>query len=328
MLRAKFLNWGERLMGWQLAPLSWIYAFAVWCRNSLYDWGLLTVIKVPRVVVSVGNIVAGGTGKTPFVHMLAKKFPHRKVAILSRGYGQVPDEPMLLARRLPNVSVCVGKDRVALALESEADLLILDDGFQHRRLHRDFDIVLDTNKKEHYLPWGFLRDSPGRLKEALVFKPEDLRISVQRILDKEGREVPSIRGWKVGIFCGIANPKRFKKTVESLGAEVVGETYFGDHEPATLSKLPKANALICTEKDFVKLHPTDLPIYYLEIEMSVVGIEKLIEKIDQKIDNRHTYERPTGASSYGRMANLKLSASNSGDAALFLTSSGQYRKMI
>jgi tetraacyldisaccharide 4'-kinase len=297
MLRDRLLYLGQRWIErnpWYLAPFSWVYALAVHFRNFLYDVGILKITRVPCTVVSVGNIVAGGTGKTPFVHLLAQTFSHRKVAILSRGYGQLPDEAMLLARRLPNVKVHIGKDRVALAKQAckEADLLILDDGFQHRRLHRDFDIVLTREKKERYLPRGFLRDNPKRLQRAdeIFSVGKELRLDVKRILDLEGNEIPSIRGWKVGVFCGIANPESFKKTVRSLGAEIVFEKIFADHEAADLSKLPKERALLCTEKDAVKLHPTDLPIYFLEMEMKVVSErnrwEMLVEKIDQKIDNR------------------------------------------
>lgn len=276
---------GQRLIetcGWLFAPFSWIYAFGVFCRNKLYDLRILPIHKVHSVVVSVGNVVAGGSGKTPFVHLLAKTFQHRKVAILSRGYGKIPDEAMLLAQRLPNVKVYVGKDRVALALQADADLLILDDGFQHRRLHRDFDVVLGETKG-HYLPWGFLRDSPKRVKRAdFIFG--ETKLIVKRILDLKGKEIPTIRGWKVAIFCGIAKPHKFKKTVQDLGAEVVAEKYFGDHEMTNLNRLPKAEAYICTEKDAVKLLPTDLPIYYLEMEMEAPeGWQKLVETIDRKI---------------------------------------------
>ncbi|PIS02530.1 MAG: tetraacyldisaccharide 4'-kinase [Chlamydiae bacterium CG10_big_fil_rev_8_21_14_0_10_42_34] len=296
MLRDKILFFGQKLIergAWYFAPISWIYALIVFFRNKLYDWRFFRVEKVDAVVVSVGNIVAGGTGKTPFVHMLANRFKHRRVAILSRGYGQFPDEAILLAKRLPNVKVYIGKDRALLAKLAQEELLILDDGFQHRKLHRDFDIVLDKNKKEHYLPWGFLRDQPKRLKGAEVFQTSDLSLKVNRILDKEGREVPSIQGWKVAIFCGIANPQNFKNTVLSLGAEIVSETFYADHEKADLNKLPKVSALVCTEKDFVKLGKSELPIYYLEMEMELVSqakrLEKLIEIIDQKIDNRSSY---------------------------------------
>jgi tetraacyldisaccharide 4'-kinase len=302
MLRDKFLLFGQRWIEthpWYLAPLSWIYAFAVYCRNKLYDFQLLSIVKVPCTVVSVGNIVAGGTGKTPFVHLLASVFSHRRVAILSRGYGKIPDEAILLARKLPQVKIYVGKDRATLAkiAAEQAELLILDDGFQHRRLYRDFDIVLVREKKERYLPVGFLRDSVKRLASAdVIFQVErELNLTVKRILDLNGNEIASIQGWKVGIFCGIAHPQRFKKTVENLGAEIIFEKIFADHEQADLTKLPPLNAWICTEKDAVKLKGKDLPIYFLEMEMEIKEEkekwEKLIEKIDQKIDNKTTYER-------------------------------------
>jgi tetraacyldisaccharide 4'-kinase len=290
----RFFLLGQRLIekgAWYLAPLSFLYATAVLLRNKLYDWGLLKVIKVKPIVVSVGNIVAGGTGKTPFVHRLALAFPNRKVAILSRGYGNIPDEAMLLQKRLPEVAVFVGKDRAKIAQEIDADLVILDDGFQHRRLHRDVDIVLNREKKEHYLPWGFLRDSPKRLKKAdeVFIVEKDTKLVVNRILDRNAQEISSIHGWKVGIFCGIARPENFKKSVKELGAEIVAEKIFADHEKADLRKLPNVSVLICTEKDFVKLDQTDLPIYFLEMRMEITAqdrFEKLIEKINQKIDNR------------------------------------------
>jgi tetraacyldisaccharide 4'-kinase len=295
MLRNKFFSFGERLIekgAWYLAPLSLLYAAAITLRNFLYDAGWLPITHVKPVVVSVGNIVAGGSGKTPLVHLLAKTFAHRRVAILSRGYGPMPDEALLLARRLPEARVVIGKDRSALARLIGADLILLDDGFQHRKLHRDFDIVIGE-QTGHFLPWGRLRDSPRRLRKTeWVFPPQAFSLAVRRILDRHQREIPTIRGWKVALFCAIAKPHRFRKTVEALGAEVISETHFADHEVPDLSRLPQAKAFLCTEKDFVKLPPTDLPIYYLEMETEVVHEkekwQKLIEKIDQKIDNRRT----------------------------------------
>lgn len=301
MLRNKLLLLGQTLIekrrSWFLAPISWAYGLGVSIRNFLYDRSFLKITKVKPIVVSIGNIVAGGTGKTPFVHLLASAFPKRRVAILSRGYGSVPDEAILLARRLPNARVCVGKNRAKLAsLLNDVDLILLDDGFQHRKLFRDIDIILTRQAEKHYLPWGFLRDSPNRLKEVgFVFAAnQNYRLKVKAIRDSDGKEISSIKGWKVGIFSGIAAPERFKKTVVDLGAELVSESVFADHEIADLAKLPQLNALICTEKDFVKLPKTDLPIYYLEMEMEMIEPctlwEKLIEKIDQKIDNRCNYE--------------------------------------
>lgn len=313
-MRHKLLLWGQSLIeqgAWFFAPISWIWAISVFCKNFFYRRGWFPVQRANCVVVSIGNIVAGGTGKTPFVHLLAKTFSHRKVAILSRGFGEIPDEAMLLQRRLPQVKVYVGKDRSALAKQAfvdGAELILLDDGFQHRRLHRDFDIVLlrqdDPFGKGHFLPWGFLRDSPKRLKEAdavftggLDFKP-----TVTRVLSGKGEEI--LPGKTVALFCGIGNPRSFKKTVEDLGVKVVREWILADHEPASSKRLAHfadqckslgANAIVTTEKDFIKLPPSfsaSLPILYLEIELQLTQgrqrWENLIAKIDQKIDNRPT----------------------------------------
>jgi tetraacyldisaccharide 4'-kinase len=130
---------------------SWPYRLGVRVRNGLFDRGWKTVHRVPVPVVSVGNLTLGGTGKTPFVEYVARFYRDLgvRVAILSRGYGSDAgrnDEAMVLEENLPDVPHLQDRDRVALANtaveELEAELLILDDGFQHRRLHRDLDIVL------------------------------------------------------------------------------------------------------------------------------------------------------------------------------------------
>ncbi len=171
----KFIRWGQSQIekgAFFLAPLSFLWGFVSFLKNFFYDVGLFKSVQVDCPVVSVGNLVAGGTGKTPFVHFLGKRFASRKTAVLSRGYGS-DDEPKLLQRKLPFAKVYVGKDRVQLAkkaVQEGAELILLDDGFQYRKLHRDFDLVLlfgeDPFGKGHYLPRGFLRDSPKRLKQA------------------------------------------------------------------------------------------------------------------------------------------------------------------
>lgn len=311
----KILSLGRKLIergAWFFAPLSWIWAAAVFCKNVLYDLKLIGSFRVPCTVVSVGNIVAGGTGKTPFVQMMAASFLLRKVAILSRGFGKIPDEALLLKRRVPHAKIYVGKDRAALAAQAVkegAELILLDDGFQHRKLHRDFDIVLvrqeDPFGKGHYLPWGFLRDSPKRLRgvDAIFSKDRDFRHRTARILDEKEQEV-SVQGWKVGLFCGIANPSSFKKSVDSLGCKVIAEWFLADHEPASPVFLERfadrcktlgAKALITTEKDFIKGPRCSLPIVFIEIEIEWiegrVKWEKLIAKIDQEIDNKRAYDR-------------------------------------
>ena len=185
-----------------LLPLSWLYRFFIYCRNWLYDRGWMRryVPPVP-LVISVGNIVAGGTGKTPVTLMLAEVFYGRfKPAILSRGYrskaeklvapiflceGEGPlfpasycgDEPYLFAKRLPKALVIVGRNRrkaSVLAAKAGAQVILLDDGMQHRRLAKDFEvIVVDAGNpfgNGYFLPRGFLREELHALKRAdLIF---------------------------------------------------------------------------------------------------------------------------------------------------------------
>jgi tetraacyldisaccharide 4'-kinase len=310
-MRYKLLLLGRRLIergAWYFAPASWIWAAVVFCRNILYDLQWIRSVSVSSVVVSVGNIVAGGTGKTPFIQMMAALFANRRVAILTRGYGKIPDEAMLLERHLPHAKIYIGKKRAATAKRAVvegADLILLDDGFQHRKLFRDFDIVLTKGHHLHYLPWGFLRDSPKRLRraDAVFCNGSDFHYRVKRVLDEQGKEV-FIRGWKVGLFSGIADPRPFKKSVDGLGATVLSEWRLADHEPADPLLLERfasqcktlgAKALITTEKDFIKGPRCSLPIVFIEIEIEWLEgkakWEKLIAKINQEIDNRSAYDR-------------------------------------
>ncbi len=314
-LKEKILLWGQKRIekgAWVLAPISFVWGFVSFCKNKFYDWGWFSTEKVDIPVISVGNIVAGGTGKTPLVLLLASKFSHLKVAVLSRGYGKIPDEAILLQKRLKHAKIYIGKDRVALAKKAAVDgcdLIILDDGFQYRKLHRDLDLVIlsgsDPFGKNHYLPWGFLRDSPKRLNQAdAVFVSGELfsHLGLPHIPLTLKVESPSILGRPVAMFCGIAKPHLFKKTIENLGAKVVSEWILVDHGVADTSLLQEfagksqklgAQALLCTEKDFVKLDPAlklSLPLYCVEISYATregdLLWEKLIAKISEKIDNR------------------------------------------
>jgi tetraacyldisaccharide 4'-kinase len=315
-MREYIFFWGQKLIergAWFLAPLSWVWALVSFFKNWLYDHRWLKSTSVPCAVVSVGNIVAGGTGKTPFVHLLAKTFKSKKVAILSRGYSLFADEAALLKRRLPQVKIYIGKDRVALAKQAVlegAELIILDDGFQYRKLFRDIDIVLldgdDPFGKGHYLPWGYLRDSPKRIQTAdFVFvNGQDIKLKLSRILDFQEKQIETIKNRQVGIFSGIAKPSKWRQTVLDLRAEIVAEWTLVDHAMIPLSKLAHfaetsqklgATDLLCTEKDFVRLKPSlelKLPILFLEMEMEVQSHqiwENLIAKISQKIDNYSSY---------------------------------------
>ncbi len=318
--RFKILLWGQKRIekgAFFFAPFSWLWGLFSWARNVLYDRHWLPVEQVSCPVLSVGNVVAGGTGKTPLVSLLASLFSHKKVAILSRGYGQIADEALLLQKKNPEAKIYVGKDRVALArkaCQEGAQLILLDDGFQYRKLSRDIDIVLlegtDPFGRGHYLPWGFLRESPKRLKKAdqvFVVGPTSRSleevISLEVCVDQE--KIPRLENVKGAYFCGIGNPHRFQKTVEQLGIRVISRWVLADHEKADLTKLQRfaenakekgAEILLCTEKDAVKLPPScafPLPLYPVPISLKVVGDqarwEKLIAKIGQKIDNYPDY---------------------------------------
>lgn len=299
MRHHKLLLWGQTLIekgvwNWVFAPISLIWQGTSFCRNFLYHKKWLKIHSVRPVVVSIGNIIAGGTGKTPFALLLAKTFSHRNVAFLTKGYGG--DEEKILAKQ---AKIYVGKDRVSLAKKAEKDgveLLIIDDGFQYRSLHRDVDVVLLREiGNGHFLPWGFLRDSPKRLKEAhFLFQGE---------IDFIWKPKTALSKKKVGVFAGIANPHSFKKTLINLSLDVIAELRLADHETIDIHSLNQfasnckskdCEVIVTTEKDFVKLPShliLSLPLVPIEIELQMIGKgeekwKKLVAAIEEKLDNR------------------------------------------
>jgi tetraacyldisaccharide 4'-kinase len=225
-------------------------------------------------VVSIGNLTLGGTGKTPCVEYVGRFFSDRdiRVTILSRGYGSEAgrnDEAMVLEENLPEVPHLQGADRTAMAIvaveELEAELLILDDGFQHRRLFRNLDVVLidatQPPSRDYLFPRGTLREPVSGLKraDAIVLTRCDQVTTgeVNAIRDWISRRFPgkpvattehgpvdlisgetaepleSLKGRQVAAFCGIGNPNAFRKTLESLGAKVIDFRAFPDHHAYT-----------------------------------------------------------------------------------------------
>lgn len=306
--------------------LSLLYKIGVRLRHSAYERRLLSSTKVSAVVVSVGNIVAGGTGKTPLVHFLAGELSkEHKVAVLSRGYRSraeklkeptlvdstmdavdVGDEPLWLAQKLPQVQVWVCADRIASAkkaIENGAEIILLDDGFQHRRLHRDFDIVVVSGESPYsngyFLPRGHLRDLPSRLMEATllaVMGSKRLDLPVRQVFFE--RTTPmSFKGKKVALFCAIANPERFVREVQVAGAQIVvsflkpDHDFFSIEELEELAQKSKADMLVCTEKDFVKLPyvKTSIPLVSIPLELSIREGEQhwntLIDQIKAQVQN-------------------------------------------
>lgn len=266
---------GNRLVRAACWWLSIPYAIGVWFRNRRFDRNSNRAVRVPIPVISIGNLTLGGTGKTPAVEFFARHLRNRdcRVAILSRGYGSDTgpnDEALLLEDNLPDVPHLQGRDRVALAAtaleELESEVLLLDDGFQHRRLHRDFDIVLiDATRNifdEHLFPRGLLREPVASLQRAHAViltrcdraTPGSVRVQMAELnrrfphlllatarhstleLIREGTiplEPSTLRGRSVLAFCGIGNPEAFQKTLVELGANLIGFRPFADHQKYT-----------------------------------------------------------------------------------------------
>ena len=318
-------------------PAAWAWALeqlfrtAVAARSGLFSAGLLPQHRVEGLrVLSVGNLTVGGTGKTPAVGWLARQLADRgcRVSILSRGYGrrgsrplrvetshvaaEVGDEPLLLARALRDVPVYVGADRVALARrarEEGADWALLDDGFQHRRLARDVDLVVVDAASPfgngRLLPAGPLREpvsSAGRAT-AVWLRCEQADAPVpapyahlpvirarhvpDAVLDGAGVRCPLERlaGMRVLAFAGLARPQGFFSSLEALGAEVVEARAFPDHHAFTAGELEslsraagRLGALcITTAKDAVRLPPGALDMCVLQQRVEVLDGARWVE---------------------------------------------------
>jgi tetraacyldisaccharide 4'-kinase len=255
-----------------LSACSVPYRVGIGLRNLGYDRGYLKSFVAEVPVVSVGNLTLGGTGKTPFVEYVARWYRSRglRPVILSRGYGAEPggrnDEGRVLEQNLPDVPNLEDRDRVALARiaveELEADLLILDDGFQHRRLRRDLDIVLLDATEPFGLgrifPRGLLREPLSSLRRAdvVVLSRADLcddegRQAIRRRVEgnhpgipwveaahrpkswqnADGEVLPldALAGQSIAAFCGVGNPDAFRRTLEQVGCRVVDFRALADH---------------------------------------------------------------------------------------------------
>jgi len=271
-------------------PVSAIFGAGVALRNALYDRGVFKVHKLARPVVSIGNISMGGSGKTPFVIALGELLKQRGIEfdVLSRGYGrrsteiavvdpngtpeQFGDEPLLIARKL-RAAVIVGADRYQAGLLAEkrfsSKLHLLDDGFQHRRLHRDFDIVLlpAEDQRGTLLPTGRLREPLSALKRADAVVLTDTAVAALSSFHAKSvwrvrRQVEIAAEGRVIVFCGIARPLQFFDALEASHQEIAGTIIFRDHHRYTqsdfdrlldLKKQTGAAGFVTTEKDAINL---------------------------------------------------------------------------
>jgi tetraacyldisaccharide 4'-kinase len=287
-------------------PLSAIFGAAVAVRNALYDCGVFKARRLARPVVSVGNISVGGSGKTPFVIALGELLKKRGIAfdVLSRGYRrqskaiavvdpqgapeQFGDEPLLIARKL-EVPVIVGADRYQAGLVAEqkfpSQLHILDDGFQHRRLHRDFDIVMlpASDVRDKLLPVGRLREPLSALRraDAVVVDSQETEGTVRQSQPAEATIWRACRelfvnqaAGKALAFCGIARARQFFAQLEEARV-VLGDTLaFPDHHRYAQAEIERllqrkaacgADFFVATEKDQINLGPLAERLQPLEI---------------------------------------------------------------
>jgi len=257
-----------------LAACEIPYSLVVRARNALYDTRILKTHRVNVPVVSVGNLTMGGTGKTPMVAWLAQWFAEHdaKVAIVSRGYGARPgsqnDEALELAEKLPGVPHLQNPERVSAAQQAierhDCGLVLLDDAFQHRRIHRDLDIVLVDALEPlgfgHVFPRGTLREPLCGLARADVVglsradaisldECEAIRTRVRQLAPSAGwlevvhrptalvsktgevSTVDALSGQRVAAFCAIGNPAGFQHTIKQCGCDIVDFREFPDHHP-------------------------------------------------------------------------------------------------
>jgi tetraacyldisaccharide 4'-kinase len=308
-------------------PLSTIYGGIVGARNALYDRGALGTRRLQGPVVSVGNLSAGGSGKTPFVLLLGELLKARglKIDVLSRGYGrkstgvlavdpgglpeQFGDEPLLIARRL-KVPVVVGEDRFAAGRFAEKQcgpqLHLLDDGFQHRALARDFDIVLVTpqDATDHLLPGGRLREPLGALRRADVVvlasgaSPESFPLEGKPVWRVRRGIIPQNVPLRPVVFCGIARPQNFVLQLRAANIDPVAEAFYRDHHSYTekdirdllhLKQQSEAGGFVTTEKDAVNLggYLSALqPLSVVPVKMELADAANALDTMLRTIEER------------------------------------------
>lgn len=330
-------------------PLEFIY----YLGYRMDTWAALRAQKrLPVPVISIGNLTTGGTGKTPATIALASHFKSRGITpcILTRGYrgslkgpcrvepdmdaSQVGDEPLLMARALPQVAVIKCASRYdagmfALANVSPApELFILDDGFQHRRLHADLDIVLiDAHEpfgNGKLLPMGRLREPASELKRAgvvLITRGDDpamlerARAAVREhnpvvpifssthrltgLIDQHGQRfgLEAAQGKVVYAFCGIARPQGFAHSLKAHGIEPARLRAFPDHHAFSNAELEGMDAearnlgaawIITTQKDIMRLGKRSMALPLLAASMELVPEPQFYDAIDIYHHSRST----------------------------------------
>ncbi len=326
--------YGESPLRWLLLPFTWIYSVVIACRRLLYSSGVLRSYQVFVPVIIVGNITVGGTGKTPLTIWLAQQLAANgyKPGIISRGYrgmvgpkpmeatadsdpAVVGDEAILIATR-GACPVVVHPDRVAaakLAIELGANVIVSDDGLQHYRLGRDFEIaVVDGTRRygnRQLLPAGPLREPLSRLdtiNQILVQRetdgssellhrssdppPVDFRLvasAICRLDNSDIRNIGDFSGTKVHAIAGIGHPERFFRLLAAHDFDVIRHP-LADHAGISQDDLDFDDDLdvVITEKDAVKCRSLDTSnCWYVPVDVAIndADAEELLDRIVRKI---------------------------------------------
>jgi len=280
-----------------LKPLELLWRGVNRLWRALYRRGILKSRRLPRPVISVGNLAAGGAGKTPAVIAIARALTERglNVTILTRGYGRADteaglvtsldagrfgDEPVLIKSKLQKVHVIVGSKRYDNAIrflsDNDCDLFILDDGFQHLQLARDLDVVIDAGR-------GVMREGRSALADAGLVIQRNLRIVVPRELTAQ----------RIFAFAGLAGNDQFFASLREQGLTVVATRGFRDHHRYTAADIAAikkaaldagAEAIVTTEKDKVKIDDRGIIAIAVEMIIEPGVIEAIAKAVGGAVD--------------------------------------------
>lgn len=310
------------------SALTSIFSTVVRTRNKLYDRGVLKSQRLRGPVLSVGNVAVGGAGKTPFVIMLGRLLKERHICfdVLSRGYGRKSrgvrivdpdgspeiygDEPILIARKL-GVPVLVGEHRYDAGLYADQhfgpQLHVLDDGFQHRQLARDYDIVLLTpsDATDSLLPRGRLREPLEAIHraDAVVlpagFPRDQLPLEGKLLMEVKRGVAPANVSPKPLAFCGIARPENFFAQLRDAGINVAAEMRFRDHHSYSkkdiltlieMANAHRADGFVTTDKDSINLGPLAInlqPLCVVPATMELLNADSVVGQILSRIAERY-----------------------------------------
>ena len=312
---------------------SWPYRVAVGHRNRGFDSGRRPIQSCGVPVVSVGNLTTGGTGKTPVVAYLAQRFRNEglRVSIVSRGYGRGDadenDEAAELHQRLPDVPHVQDPDRVEAARiaveELESQLILMDDGFQHRRLHRDLNLVLIDLTCPfgygHLLPRGLLREPIKGIRraDAVILtrcdqvgpQQVDQVVSVVRshqpdlVIVKSTHRASGLLQYparrsdanelahaNVALVSGIGNPDAFRHSVEQLGANVVAELQLPDHASFDRDTMDEVKSWIAEQRDCDRIVCTQKDLVKLQTDR-IAGMPVVALLIEAELESSPEFEQ-------------------------------------